>query len=66
MVNRFVLNEVSYFGPGSRSVLPTEIARLGLKKALVVTDKDLLKFGVAAKVLEVLDNANIPLSLIHL
>ncbi|MDE6179205.1 MAG: lactaldehyde reductase [Duncaniella sp.] len=60
MVNRFVLNEVSYFGPGSRSVLPTEIARLGLKKALVVTDKDLLKFGVAAKVLEVLDNANIP------
>jgi len=60
MVNRFVLNEVSYFGPGSRSVLPTEIARLGLKKALVVTDKDLLKFGVAAKVLEVLDKAQIP------
>ena len=25
MVNRFVLNEVSYFGPGARQVLPDEI-----------------------------------------
>ena len=60
MVNRFVLNEVSYFGPGAREVLPQEIKRLGLHKALVVTDKDLIKFGVAAKVLEVLDKASIP------
>ena len=29
MINRFVLNEVSYFGPGAREVLPKEIARLG-------------------------------------
>lgn len=39
MINRFVLNEVSYFGPGAREVLPKEIARLGLKKAFVATDK---------------------------
>ena len=45
MINRFILNEVSYFGPGAREVLPKEIARLGLHKALVVTDKDLIKFG---------------------
>ena len=44
MINRFVLNEVSYFGPGAREVLPQEINRLGLHKAFVSTDKDLLKF----------------------
>ncbi len=60
MINRFVLNEVSYFGPGAREVLPQEITRLGLKKAFVATDKDLIKFGVAGKVLKVLDEAGIP------
>lgn len=60
MVRRFILNEVSYFGPGAREVLPSEISRLGLHKALVVTDKDLVKFGVAEKVLEVLRSAGIP------
>ena len=60
MVNRFILNEVSYFGPGAREVLPKEIARLGFKKAFVATDKDLIKFGVADKVLQVLDKAGIP------
>ena len=49
MINRFVLNEVSYFGPGAREVLPQEIKRLGLHKAFVATDKDLIKFGVADK-----------------
>lgn len=60
MINRFVLNEVSYFGPGAREVLPQEIKRLGLHKAFVATDKDLIKFGVADKVLKVLENAGIP------
>ena len=60
MINRFVLNEVSYFGPGAREVLPKEIKRLGLHKAFVATDKDLIKFGVADKVLSVLNNAGIP------
>ena len=60
MTRRFILNEVSYFGPGSREVLPAEIARLGFKKAFVATDKDLIKFGVADKVLKVLEAANIP------
>ena len=60
MVNRFILNEVSYFGPGARKELPGVVARLGFKKALVVTDKGLMKFGVAKMVLDVLDAANIP------
>lgn len=60
MVNRFILNEVSYFGPGARKELPGVVARLGYKKALVVTDKGLMKFGVAKMVLDVLDEAAIP------
>ena len=50
MVNRFILNEVSYFGPGARKELPAVIASRGWKKALVVTDKGLMKFGVAKMV----------------
>lgn len=60
MVNRFILNEVSYFGPGARKELPDVVNRLGLKKALVVTDKGLVKFGVAKMVTDVLDEAGIP------
>jgi lactaldehyde reductase len=60
MVNRFILNEVSYFGPGARKELPGVVTRLGFKKALVVTDKGLMKFGVAKMVLDVLNAANIP------
>ena len=60
MVNRFILNEVSYFGPGARKELPEVIKRLGGKKALVVTDKGLIDFGVAEKVTKVLDEAGLP------
>ena len=59
MVNRFILNEVSYFGPGARKELPGVVARLGFKKALVVTDKGLMKFGVAKMVFDVMDEAGI-------
>ena len=59
MVNRFILNEVSYFGPGARKELPGVVARLGFHKALVVTDKGLMKFGVAKMVLDVMDEAGI-------
>lgn len=59
MVNRFILNEVSYFGPGARKELPNVVNRFGYKKALVVTDKGLMKFGVAKMVLDELDAAGI-------
>ena len=59
MVIRFILNEVSYFGPGARKELPGVVSRLGFKKALVVTDKGLVKFGVAKMVTDVLDEAGI-------
>ncbi len=59
-ISRIILNEVSYFGPGARTVIPEEIARRGFSKALVVTDKELVKFGIAKKVTDVLDAAAFP------
>lgn len=60
MVNRFILNEVSYFGAGARKQLPEVIERMGLKKALVTTDKGLIKVGTAKMVTDVLDEINFP------
>ncbi len=57
---RIVLNETSYYGAGCRSVIADEIKKRGYKKAMLITDKDLVKFGVAAKVEEVLKGAEIP------
>jgi len=54
-MNRIILNETSYFGAGSISVIPEEVKGRGFKKALVVTDKDLLKFNVSQKVTDILD-----------
>ena len=59
-INRIILNETSYFGAGSRAVLADEIKKRGFKKAFVVTDNDLVKFGVAAQVTSVLEKAEIP------
>ena len=59
-INRIILNETSYFGAGSRSVLASEVKKRGFKKVFVVTDNDLVKFGVAAQVTSVLEAAGIP------
>ena len=57
---RIVLNETSYYGAGCRSVIADEVKKRGFKKVMLITDKDLVKFGVAAKVEEVLKGAEIP------
>ncbi len=59
MSNRFVLNETSYHGAGAVQAIPDEIKARGFKKALVVSDPDLIKFGVSAKVTDVLKAAAI-------
>lgn len=59
MSNRIILNETSYFGAGCISDIANEATARGFKKALVVTDKDLIKFGVAGKVMKVLDDAKL-------
>ena len=54
MANRMVFNGTGYFGSGAISAIPTEVRARGFKKALVVTDPDLMKAGVAEKVLAIL------------
>lgn len=58
-VNRIILNETSYFGAGARRMLADEFRGRGYVRAFVVTDKDLIRFGVAGKVTCVLDEAGI-------
>lgn len=58
-VNRMILNETSYFGKGAIQEVANEAKKRGFKKALVVTDKDLLKFKVATKVIAVLEEAGL-------
>ena len=55
MANRIVLNETSYHGAGAISAIVTEAKARGFSKAFVCTDPDLLKFGVANKVTDLLD-----------
>lgn len=59
MPNRIVLNETSYHGAGARHEILPEIKRRDLHKAFFMTDKDLIKFGVAKEVEKILDSANI-------
>lgn len=63
MANRIVLNTISYHGAGAIKEIPGEITRRGFQKVFVCTDPDLVKFGVAAKVTELLDEAGIAWSL---
>ena len=62
-MSRIVLNETSYHGAGCIVEIVGEATRRGLKKAFVCTDPDLVKFGVAQKVLDVLDGAKLAYSL---
>lgn len=60
MAQRFILNEVSYFGPGARKELPEVLSRMGVKKALVTSDKGLIKVGTTKMVTDVLDEMGFP------
>ena len=59
MVSRIILNETSYHGAGAIASIVPELASRGLKKPIVFTDPDLVKFGVAGKVTEILDKAKV-------
>ena len=59
MVNRFVLNGISYHGAGDIEVIPGLIRDRGYSKAFVASDPDLVRFGVTGKVTELLDKAGI-------
>ncbi|MBQ8844741.1 MAG: lactaldehyde reductase [Clostridia bacterium] len=56
---RIVLNETSYHGKGAINAIPQEILTRDFKKVLVMSDPDLIKFGVTQKVTNILDETNI-------
>ena len=58
-----ILNETSYFGAGCRETIAVEAIRRGFKKAFFVTDKDLIRFKVADKIIEVFEKNHIPYEL---
>ena len=53
-VNRFVLNGIAYHGHGAIKEIPGLIKARGYKKVFVASDPDLVKFGVTAKVTDLL------------
>ena len=63
MVNRIILNETSYHGAGAVKSIVAELAARGLKKPIVFSDPDLVKFGVTEKVTGLLDKAKVKYSL---
>ena len=62
-MNKFMLNETSYHGAGAINAIPAEIKARGFKKAFVASDPDLVKFGVTAKVTDLLDREGIAYSI---
>ena len=58
-VNRFVLNGISYHGHGAINEIPGIVKSKGFKKAFVASDPDLVKFGVTAKVTDLLEKNDI-------
>ncbi len=58
-VNRFVLNGISYHGHGAINEIPGIVKSKGFQKAFVASDPDLVKFGVTAKVTDLLEKNDI-------
>ncbi|WP_194610899.1 lactaldehyde reductase [Clostridium vitabionis] len=63
MANRISLNGTSYHGAGAIQEIVPEMKARGFHKAFVASDPDLVKFGVTAKVTDLLDAAQIPFTL---
>lgn len=59
MANRMILNETSYHGKGAIESIPFEFNKRNFKKAVLITDKDLIKYGVATRVSDLLDKEGI-------
>lgn len=63
MANRIVLNETSYHGKGCVAQIVPEIKNRGFKRAFVCSDPGLVKFGVTARVTDLLKAAKISFAL---
>ena len=63
MANRIVLNTVSYHGKGAIQEIPAIAKSKGFKHIFVCSDPDLVKFGVTAKVTDLLEEVGLPYTL---
>lgn len=63
MANRVVLNTVSYHGKGAIAEIPGIAKAKGFHHVFVCSDPDLVKFGVTAKVTDLLEKESIPYTL---
>lgn len=59
MANRMILNETAWFGRGAVAALTDEVQRRGYRKALIVSDKTLVKCGVVKNVTDKMDAAGL-------
>lgn len=59
MVNKMVLNEISYHGAGAIREIPGEVKARGFKKALICSDPDLVRYNVTGRITEVLEEAGL-------
>lgn len=55
MSQRMILNETSYFGAGAIADIVNEVKQRRFAKALIVTDKELVKHHVVSKITDLLD-----------
>ncbi|RRJ62218.1 lactaldehyde reductase [Paenibacillus oralis] len=62
MSQRMILNETSYFGAGAIADIVTEVKQRRFVKALIVTDKELVKHHVVSKITDLLDLHKLPYS----
>ena len=60
MANRIILNPISFHGKGAINEIVTIAKEQGFAHVFVCSDPDLVKFGVTAKVTDLLDAAAIP------
>ena len=60
MANRIILNPISFHGKGAISEIVNIAKEQGFAHVFVCSDPDLVKFGVTAKVTDLLDAAAIP------
>lgn len=63
MANRIVLNTVSYHGKGAITEIPAIAKSKGFQHIFVCSDPDLVKFGVTAKVTDLLEEVGLPYTL---
>lgn len=59
-ISRMVYTGTSYFGEFARNEIKTEIAKHHFKKAFLISDKDLIKCGIAEKIEAVLKENQTP------